>query len=51
MFDEQGLQWALDVCHGLRVCVSMPEPVEIWEKRILDEGAHNDASQVCVSRL
>ena len=50
-FDKRVLQWVLDVYHGLRVCVSMPEPGETWEERILDEGAYCDASQVHVPRL
>ena len=41
----------LSTCHGLRVCVSIPEPGETWEERIFDDGAYCDASQVCVPRL
>ena len=50
-FDEQSLQWALDVCHSLRVCMSIPEPGETWEEMILDEGAYFDNSQVRVPHL
>ena len=50
-FDEQSFQWALNACHGLRVCVSMPEPGETWEERIHDEGAYCEASQVRVPRV
>ena len=50
-FDKQSLQWALDACHGLRICVSMPEPGETWEERILDDGAYCDASKVRLPRL
>ena len=49
-FNEQSLQWALDACHSLHVCVSMPEPREMWEERILGDGAYCH-SQVRVPRL
>ena len=37
--------------HGFRVFMSMPEPGERWEERVLDEGAYCDASQVRVPCL
>ena len=43
MFNEGYLQWALDMCRSLRVCMSMPEPGEVWEQRILNEGSMCDA--------
>ena len=36
----------LDAYHGLPVCMLIPEPVKMWEERMLDDGFFCYNSQV-----